>query len=366
MFNKKDPVADAVKKIMEQNDLHRQVEQKLCEELGIVSRKQLPHEHQANYDALLEQRMKEALHPNQQKLDVHEPEKDKLTAKDFEMLRARKKGNEKSEYSKMREKMVGKGTDRETTRKLVGEEQLDEISRDLASRYIKKAKSDTKDAYYGDDAPTMGKRKKGIDLALKKKWGDKKYGLPEPKVKATNEEMQDSRNPLPAASAKERIQNKLGTGPKSSFDNDSGMAKSKEDRDAMNKKIENLDEKMSDDDKSSAALKKLVAKYRIKDAAKEIRPGYVKKQSQEWYNKMTKRANAKIKEEVKLDEAAKSKAQQKIMGMALAMRRGKSDTGSKEVARIAADMPEKELEKFAKTKHKGLPEKVKKMDKKDD
>jgi hypothetical protein len=31
------------------------------------------------------------LHPNQQVLDVHEPEKDKLTAKDFEMLRAGKK-----------------------------------------------------------------------------------------------------------------------------------------------------------------------------------------------------------------------------------------------------------------------------------
>jgi hypothetical protein len=36
--------------------------------------------------------MKEAkLHPNQQKLDVHEPEKDELTAKDFEMLRKGKK-----------------------------------------------------------------------------------------------------------------------------------------------------------------------------------------------------------------------------------------------------------------------------------
>jgi hypothetical protein len=30
-------------------------------------------------------------HPNQQKLDVHEPEKDKLTAQDFKMLRAKKK-----------------------------------------------------------------------------------------------------------------------------------------------------------------------------------------------------------------------------------------------------------------------------------
>ena len=38
-----------------------------------------------------------ALHPNQQKLDVHEPEKDKLTAKDFEMLRNKKKMKEETE-----------------------------------------------------------------------------------------------------------------------------------------------------------------------------------------------------------------------------------------------------------------------------
>jgi hypothetical protein len=41
--------------------------------------------------------MGEALHPNQQKLDVHEPEKDKLTAKDFEMLRKGKKSVTKEE-----------------------------------------------------------------------------------------------------------------------------------------------------------------------------------------------------------------------------------------------------------------------------
>jgi hypothetical protein len=35
--------------------------------------------------------MNEKLHPNQQKIDVHEPEKDKLTSKDFEMLRKGKK-----------------------------------------------------------------------------------------------------------------------------------------------------------------------------------------------------------------------------------------------------------------------------------
>ena len=40
---------------------------------------------------------KKPLHPNQQKLDVHEPEKDELTKKDFEMLRAGKKAKMKEE-----------------------------------------------------------------------------------------------------------------------------------------------------------------------------------------------------------------------------------------------------------------------------
>ena len=88
MFNRKDPLIDSVKNVMKENELRRDAERKLCEELGIASRKQLPREHLANYDALLEQKIAEALHPNQQKLDVHEPEKDKLTAQDFKMLRS--------------------------------------------------------------------------------------------------------------------------------------------------------------------------------------------------------------------------------------------------------------------------------------
>ena len=66
-------------------------------------------------------------------------------------------------------------------------EQIDEISRDMASRYIQKAKTSTRDAYYGDDVKTTDKRAKGIEMALLKKWGDKKFGFPEPKVKATEE-----------------------------------------------------------------------------------------------------------------------------------------------------------------------------------
>ena len=45
------------------------------------------------------QLLDEKLHPNQQVLDVHEPEKDELTAKDFEMLRKKKKMKEETELT---------------------------------------------------------------------------------------------------------------------------------------------------------------------------------------------------------------------------------------------------------------------------
>lgn len=63
--------------------------------------------------------MAEKLHPNQQKLDVHEPEKDKLTSKDFEMLRAGKK-------AKMKEDV----------------EQINELKKSTLGSYIKKASQD--------------------------------------------------------------------------------------------------------------------------------------------------------------------------------------------------------------------------------
>lgn len=40
------------------------------------------------------------LHPNQQKIDVHEPEKDELTAQDFKKLRDMKKGKSKDDMQK--------------------------------------------------------------------------------------------------------------------------------------------------------------------------------------------------------------------------------------------------------------------------
>lgn len=104
MFKKNDPLVQSVQKVMQENIVRREVETKLCEELGIYSKRELPIEHHKNYDALLEQRIAEALHPNQQKLDVHEPEKDELTAKDFEMLRKGKKA-EKEDMKESAEKI---------------------------------------------------------------------------------------------------------------------------------------------------------------------------------------------------------------------------------------------------------------------
>ena len=55
---------------------------------------------------------------------------------------------------------------------------------------------------------------------------------------------------------------------------------------------------------------------------------------------------------------AKNKKQQKLFGMALAYERGKmpKSKASKKVKDISKDMSEEEIEKFAKTKHKGLKE----------
>lgn len=58
---------------------------------------------------------KKPLHPNQQEIDVHEPEKDEITAKDFEHLRAGKK-------AKMKEEV----------------DQIDELSKETMSSYLQK------------------------------------------------------------------------------------------------------------------------------------------------------------------------------------------------------------------------------------
>lgn len=65
-----------------------------------------------------------------------------------------------------------------------------------------------------------------------------------------------------------------------------------------------------------------------------------------------------------IKEKAVSKSQQRLMGQAYAVRKGElslSDVDPRfrdEIKRLADEMTKKDLEKFAKTKHKGLPERV--------
>ena len=73
--------------------------------------------------------------------------------------------------------------------------------------------------------------------------------------------------------------------------------------------------------------------------------------SESGYSKFLKKVNTDKKEAV-------SQNQQQLAGMALAFLRGEMPDASEEVKKMAK-MGEKELRKFAKTKHEGLPEKVK-------
>ena len=66
-----------------------------------------------------------------------------------------------------------------------------------------------------------------------------------------------------------------------------------------------------------------------------------------------------VGEEFMLDEKAKSKAQQKFMGMVRAAQTGDKPV-SAAVAKAAKSMKKKDVEDYASTKHKGLPDKVKK------
>ena len=61
MFKENDPIVDSVRLVMEQNELRRQVEELVNEEFGVTSRKGLPHELYAEYDAVLAEAIEIAL-----------------------------------------------------------------------------------------------------------------------------------------------------------------------------------------------------------------------------------------------------------------------------------------------------------------
>ena len=115
----------------------------------------------------------EKLHPNQQKLDVHEPEKDELTSNDFKMLRKGKKADVKEGWQDMLDdvkKRAGpqpsggsgvkqgsryggsKQKDEPEDKKPMKEDlgQIDELSKTTLGSYIKKAANDKADRAYGN------------------------------------------------------------------------------------------------------------------------------------------------------------------------------------------------------------------------
>lgn len=208
MFNRNDPLINSVKKVMAENETRRQAERDLNEELGIDSKRALPFEHHANYDALLEQKIAEALKGDQHKIDANQ--NNKIDSQDFKILKAKKEIEEaigdkegtagtlrkdgkpvvpdatannpfmqaspdKAPMPPERPKDLDKSAPMPTPRP----KDLNEISRDLARRVIRKA----------SDEKEMGSKKdrsKAIVLA-----GKKAYSIPsEPKIRATNEEIQ--------------------------------------------------------------------------------------------------------------------------------------------------------------------------------
>jgi len=64
-------------------------------------------------------------------------------------------------------------------------------------------------------------------------------------------------------------------------------------------------------------------------------------------------------EETELDEKAVSQQQQKLMGLAYAVKRGDIDAPSPEIQELVNSMTMKELKKYASTKHESLPVRVK-------
>ena len=54
---------------------------------------------------------------------------------------------------------------------------------------------------------------------------------------------------------------------------------------------------------------------------------------------------------------ARSKAQQRFFGMVRAAQKGQMENPSPEIQKAASSMSQKDAKKYAKTKHKGLPEK---------
>ena len=98
MFNKKfDPLHESVAKVMADNQIRRNVEAALNEEIGIFNKNALPHEYHAEYDSVLASRIDEALKGDQHKIDADGNKK--ITGRDFKLLGMKKKPMEEQQVN---------------------------------------------------------------------------------------------------------------------------------------------------------------------------------------------------------------------------------------------------------------------------
>lgn len=191
-FIKNSDLVDSVKKVMEENELRRQVEISLNESLGIQNRKQLPHEDVAAYDEALAEATTKSLAAGKVALD--EVSKEKLykyigDSSVDKMIRGIKNSGEKKIENRTQGAITAK-------KKLYGgakvpavneDEQIEEMSRtkvgkylsaasdnlgktsmDRAERMTKKTKTADDTSAIASDRKTEDKREVGIRTAVRK------------------------------------------------------------------------------------------------------------------------------------------------------------------------------------------------------
>jgi hypothetical protein len=122
---KKDPLVDAVAKVMKENETRRQVERSFNEEIGVFSRNAVPNEKKAEYDRVLAERtavaLNEELKGNQHKIDANK--NNKIDGQDFKILKAKK--GQMEEENEAAEKKMEKGEESKEAESME-EETLDE------------------------------------------------------------------------------------------------------------------------------------------------------------------------------------------------------------------------------------------------
>lgn len=171
MFNKKDPLIDSVKKVMEENQIRRNVENALNEQLGIQTKRQLPFQKHAEYDALLAEAIQEALKGAQHKIDANK--NNKIDAHDFKLLRAKKETKPEEHGVEAERSMAAKGKkmyesedekeDKEESKEHEKKEKLDERKLNPYAVGMAAVKKST-----GDEPPMEKKNiKKAHEIAKK-------------------------------------------------------------------------------------------------------------------------------------------------------------------------------------------------------